>query len=113
MDTKAMEVATTDRDRVVGIEPDPKVSRYIPDYIQKTIMEQLDKLEHEIHQHEESIRELEALYMAHVHFLEHYSPFETGNLSQDVSIDKALSPGVSAPGREGGQVHEESLGSTT
>lgn len=93
MDTKALDTANTDKDKVVEIAPELKVSQYIPDCIQKTVMEALDNIEIEIRQHEDAIKELEKLYSAHAHFLEHYSPFgPDGDLSQTELTIEQLSP---------------------
>lgn len=87
----------------IKVNVSQKVNQYIPDYLQRTISEKLDQIENEIRQHEDAITELNKAYMAHVNFLLRYKPFETGNLSQDVSVDIAPSPGTDpVPGREEG-----------
>lgn len=80
----------------IGIRPDMEVSNYIPDYIQKTIIEQMDRIEAEILKHQEAIRSLEALYSSHANFLKRYSPFDPdGDLSQ-----MTLSTGIKSPEAE-------------
>ena len=87
----------------IKINAPKKVNQFIPDYLQKTIIEKLDQIESEIRIHEEVITELNKAYMDHVNFLLRYNPFETGNLSQNVSVNIAPSPGTDpAPGREEG-----------
>ena len=75
----------------IKLEAPQKVNQYIPDFLQKTVMQELDRIESEIRDHEDAINELKKSYM---------DPFGTGNLSQNVSLDKGQSPGASAPGRE-------------
>lgn len=96
--------AITDNDKAhIRVDAPVKVSEYIPDFIQTTIVDAMENIDKEIRQHEDAIKELSALYVAHANFLERYSPFETGNLSQDVSIDMSINPKASALGREGGK----------
>ena len=76
----------------VEIKRREKVSEYIPDFLQQTIVKQMDEIDEQIRQHEEAIKELDKLYTAHANFLQTYSPFERGNFSQRCSIDKATSP---------------------
>lgn len=103
--------ANTEIDRAkdfIKVNTPKKVNQFIPDYLQKTIIEKLDQIEDEIRIHEAAITELNKAYMAHVNFLLRYNPFETGNLSQTVSVNTAPSPGADdAPGREEG--HEKSI----
>lgn len=92
----------------IKINAPKKVNQFIPDYLQKTIIEKLDQIESEIRIHEDAITELNKAYMDHVNFLLRYNPFETGNLSQDVSADIKEMPG--AAGALGGEEdHEESV----
>lgn len=79
-----------------------KVSQYIPDYIQMTISKQMDEIDKEIRAHEEHIKELTALYTAHARFLERYSPFEQGNLSQCCSDNIANGSEAMPQSREEG-----------
>lgn len=85
-----------------------KVSQFIPDYIQKSISEQMDKIDNEIRAHEERIRELSDLYTAHARFLERYSPFEQGNLSQCCSDNIANGSGAMPQSREEGLMRKMS-----
>lgn len=78
--------------REIKIEQPQKVSEYIPDWLQTTIIKQMDEIDGEIRKHEDAIKELNALYVAHANFLQHYSPFEQRNLSQECSIDMIQSP---------------------
>ena len=81
---------------------DKEASQFIPDWLQDTIVRQMEEIDDEIRHHEEAIKELNKLYVAHANFLEKYSPFEQRNLSQECSLDKLISPGVlpQAEGRE-------------
>lgn len=96
MDTapsKAENSIKTEHTHRVGIRPGIQVSNYIPDYIQKTIIEAMDKIEDEILKHQEAIKSLEALYTSHANFLKRYSPFDPdGDLSQI-----SLSTGIKSP----------------
>mgnify|MGYP007022379305 CR=1 FL=1 len=76
----------------IKIEQPQKVSEFIPDWLQQTITRQMEEIDAEIHKHEEVIKELNALYSKHAHFLFTYSPFEQRNLSQECSIDMIQSP---------------------
>ena len=70
MDTKVLDGANEQKDRVessdngsrIVVKVPPKVNEFIPDYIQQTIMDELDRINGEILRHEEAIRELEKLY---------------------------------------------------
>lgn len=97
-------IANADNDKAksnyIKLEAPKKVNQYIPDFLQKTVMQELDRIENEIRAHEDAINELKKSYMDHYNFLIRYNPFGTGNLSQKVSLDKGQSPGASAPGRE-------------
>lgn len=72
--------------------PEVKPSQFIPDWLQNTITKQMDEIDEEIRHHEEAIRELNALYVAHANFLQKYSPFEQRDLSQKCSVDMITSP---------------------
>lgn len=86
----------------VGIRPELQVSNYIPDYIQKTIIEGMDKIEAEIYKHQEAVKELEALYRSHANFLKRYSPFDSiGDLSQIELTTAPKSPEADEPPAEG------------
>lgn len=104
MDFEHNVTVNADNDRVrsnyVKLETPQKVNQYIPDFLQKTVMQELDRIENEIRDHEEAIKELKKSYMDHYNFLIKYNPFGTGNLSQTVSLDTVQSPGAGAPGRE-------------
>lgn len=88
------------KDNYVKLEIPQKVNQYIPDFLQKTVIQELDRIENEIRDHEEAIRQLNKSYMDHYNFLIKYNPFGTGDLSQEVSVNKGQSPGADAPGRE-------------
>lgn len=95
MDTAASEATNAEKTKCtrIGIRPEMEVSNYIPDFIQKTIIEQMDRIEAEILKHQEAIRSLEALYTSHANFLKRYSPFDPdGDLSQIT-----LSTGITSP----------------
>lgn len=94
--TQATNAEKTKYTTRIGIRPEMEVSNYIPDYIQKTIIEQMDRIEAEILKHQEAIRSLEALYSSHANFLKRYSPFDPdGDLSQ-----MTLSTGIKSPEAE-------------
>lgn len=76
----------------IKIEQPQKVSEFIPDWLQQTITRQMEEIDAEIHKHEEVIKELNALYSKHAHFLFTYSPFEQRNLSQESSFYITPSP---------------------
>lgn len=93
--------------RVQIITPQ-RINKYMPDFLESTIREKLEQIEDEIRSHEEAIRDLNKQYTALVNFWMRYNPFETGNLSQDVSADIKEMPG--AAGALGGEEdHEESV----
>lgn len=85
----------------------PDMSRYEPDQLQRTTMDLMARIDHQIMVHEEAIKKLNEAYMAYANFLKTYNPFETGNLSQTVSADNVQSPGACAPGRE--EADEQSI----
>ena len=98
MNTAPTQATNTEKTKYtrIGIRPEMEVSNYIPDYIQKTIIEQMDRIEAEILKHQEAIRSLEALYSSHANFLKRYSPFDPdGDLSQ-----MTLSTGIKSPEAE-------------
>lgn len=98
MNTAPQQATNTEKTKYtrIGIRPEMEVSNYIPDYIQKTIIEQMDRIEAEILKHQEAIRSLEALYSSHANFLKRYSPFDPdGDLSQ-----MTLSTGIKSPEAE-------------
>ena len=76
----------------IEIIQQPKVSEFIPDFLQQTIVKQMDEIDEQIRGHEEAIKELNKLYTAHANFLQKYSPFEQGNLSHKCSVDMVVSP---------------------
>lgn len=90
----------------IKIEQPQKVSEFIPDCVQQTIIRQMEELEAEIRKHEQVIRELNALYSKHAHFLFTYSPFEQRNISQDCSFYITQSP-EAMPQAEGREESEE------
>lgn len=72
--------------------PEKEPGQFIPDWLQNTITKQMDEIDEEIRHHEEAIKELNAVYVAHANFLQKYSPFEQRNLSQKCSVDMITSP---------------------
>lgn len=85
-----------------------KVNKYIPDFLQNTIMEKLKQIDDEIRIHENALKELNREYMAHANFLMRYNPFGAGYLSQDASVNIKVSPGAAgAPGGE--EEHEKDV----
>ena len=86
MDTEVLKAKNTEKTEYTGrvtILPELEVNNHIPDYIQKTILEGMERIEAEIRKHEEAVRELESLYISHANFLKRYSPFVSeGDLSQ-------------------------------
>ncbi len=111
MGTEHNDSVNADNDRAqsnyVKIETPQKVNQFIPDFLQRTVIQELDRIENEIREHEEAIKQLNKSYTDHYNFLIRYNPFGTGNLSQNVSADNGQSPGADAPGREEG--HEKSV----
>lgn len=104
MDTEVLQAKNTEKtecsDRV-KILPEPEVNNHIPDYIQKTILEGMERIEAEIQKHEEAKRHLEALYISHANFLKRYSPFiSEGDLSQIELTTAPKSPEAQVSGRE-------------
>lgn len=96
--------------------PEPEPGQFIPDWLQNTISKQMDEIDEEIRHHEEAIKELNALYVAHANFLQKYSPFEQRNLSQKCSVDMITSPEAlpQAEGRDGcGEEKAQDVGSAT
>lgn len=92
--------------RVQIIAPQ-KINTNMPDFLENMIREKLEHIDDEIRTHEEAIKELNKQYTTLVNFWMRYNPFETGNLSQDVSMDIKKSPGAAAPGGE--EAHEENI----
>lgn len=86
--------------------PEPEPGQFIPDWLQNTITKQMDEIDEEIRHHEEAIKELNALYVAHANFLQKYSPFEQRNLSHKCSVDMITSP-EALPQAEGRDECEE------
>lgn len=86
----------------IKVEENKEASQFIPDWLQDTIVRQMEQIDTEIRHHEDAIKELNKLYVAHANFLEKYSPFEQRNLSQECSLDKFISPEAlpQAEGRE-------------
>lgn len=76
----------------VKIIQQQKVSEYIPDFIQQTIVKQMEEIDEQIKQHEEAIKELDKIYTAHANFLQRYSPFGARDISQDCPVDTVESP---------------------
>lgn len=76
----------------IKIEKPKEVSEFIPDWLQETIVRQMEEIDEEIRKHEEVIRELNDLYTKHANFLVTYSPFEQRNLSQECSFNILPSP---------------------
>ncbi len=104
MDTEVLNAENTVKtectDRVT-ILPVPEVNNHIPDYIQKTILEGMERIEAEIQKHEEAKRHLEALYISHANFLKRYSPFiSEGDLSQIELTTAPKSPEATTSGRK-------------
>lgn len=104
MDTgvsKAENAVKTEYTGRVDILPEVVVNNHIPDYIQKTILEGMERIEAEIQKHEEAKRQLEALYISHANFLKRYSPFiSQGDLSQIELTTAPKSPEAQVSGRE-------------
>ena len=69
-----------------------EVSQYMPDWLQNTIIKQMEEIDTEIRKHENAIKELSKLYTAHAVFLENYSPFEQRDLSHCSSLNMLISP---------------------
>ena len=119
MDAKVLSGENQQKDRVSGTENGssievkvpPKVNKYIPDYIQQTIMDELDRINDEIYRHEKAIKDLESLYTAPVRYLETYSPFSSGNLSQNELLIKQSPEAL--PQEEGGGKNEQSIRDST
>lgn len=94
----AVKTECTDR---VDILPEPVVNNHIPDYIQKTILEGMERIEAEIQKHQEAVDQLERLYISHANFLKRYSPFiSEGDLSQIELTTAPKSPEAEVSGRE-------------
>lgn len=101
MDSEDILTAKAGNDKAEQKVSIQKSINYEPDDLQRTTMELMARIDHQIQVHEEAIRKLNEAYMAYARFLMNYDPFETGNLSQSVSADMESSPGAAdAPGRE-------------
>lgn len=104
MDTEVLEAKNTEKTECTGkvtILPDIEVNNHIPDYIQKTILEGMERIEAEIRKHEDAVRELENLYISHANFLKRYSPFiSQGDLSQIELTTAPKSPEATTSGRK-------------
>ena len=107
MDTEVLNAKNIEKTEYTGrveILPEIVVNNHIPDYIQKTIIEGMERIEAEIQKHQEAVDQLERLYMSHANFLKRYSPFiSEGDLSQ-ITLTTSASPEGSASGREEGEV---------
>ena len=107
MDTGVLKAENTEKTKYMGkvdITPEPVVNNHIPDYIQKTILEGMERIEAEIAKHQAVVDQLERLYVSHANFLKRYSPFiSEGDLSQ-IELTTSKSPEGSASGREEGEV---------
>lgn len=116
MDTDARAATNAEKTKCtrIGIRPELEVSNYIPDFIQKTIIEQMDRIEAEILKHEEAITSLEALYISHANFLKRYSPLapDDGNLSQ-MSLSTGTTSPEAMPPAERRAVDEENVQAAT
>lgn len=91
----------------IKIEQPPKVSEFIPDWLQQTIMRQMEEIDKEIHKHEEELRRLNDLYSKHAHFLVTYSPFEHRNISQECSFYITPSPEAMPQAEGRGECEQE------
>ena len=104
MDTEVLKAKNTEKTECSGrveILPEIVVNNHIPDYIQKTIIEGMERIEAEIQKHQEAVDQLERLYISHANFLKRYSPFiSEGDLSQIELTIAPKSPEGSASGRE-------------
>lgn len=108
MSTEVLEAKNTEKTECSGrveVLPEIVVNNHIPDYIQKTIIEGMERIEAEIHKHMDAVQELEALYRSHANFLKRYSPFiSEGDLSQIELTTAPKSPEeYQASGREEGK----------
>ena len=77
------------------------------DAIQKRCVEKMEAIDNEILKHEEIIKRLNENYTAYARFLEHYRPFEQGNLSQSSSLIIVSCSGATPQSREEAQLGEE------
>lgn len=103
MDSEDRQTAKAGNDKVKRKVSLQDISKFEPDDLQRTTMDLMTRIDHQIQVHEEAIRKLNEAYMAYANFLMNYDPFETGNLSQIVSADSEQSPGAAdALGREEG-----------
>ena len=108
MDTGVLSTENTEKTKYIGkvdITPEPIVNNHIPDYIQKTILEGMERIEAEIAKHQAAVDQLERLYVSHANFLKRYSPFiSEGDLSQIELTTAPKRPEAESSGREEGEV---------